>query len=188
MLLFHHRAHTHTDGVLGEDTVYVGIDEVGIVGHVQTGVHGVGLGTTVLLVHHAQLLILLAVGDKHALEGFGDDALLVEIGHFDEVKLLDHLLQRAVLATVVDDDDLKLGPVLREQRLHVVHDGVFLVVGGSHDRHTGGIGRVVEYLLHVDIAQGVARAARLSERQSHQHHVAEHQRHRVEEDEISVGV
>ena len=186
--MVYHRADTLAYRVLRQDTVYVGIDEVWVAGHVEPGVHGVGLGSTVDLVYHAEVHVLLIGRQEHSLERLGEYALPIVIRHLYQVEVVYHLLERRVLTAVVNDDDLELGVVLREQRLDVVHDGVLLVVSRSHDRHARSIGRVLKDLLYIGIGHDVAVALLLAVCQQREYHVADHQCHRVEEHQVAVCI
>ena len=186
--MVYHRADTLAYRVLRQDTVYIGIDKVWIAGHVEPGVHGVCLGSTVDLVDHTEVNVLLIGRQEHSLERLGEYALPIVIRHLYQVKVVYHLLERRVLTAVVHDDDLKLGIVLRKQRLDVVHDGVLLVVSRSHNGHARSKGRVLKDLLYVGIGHDMAVALLLAVRQQREYHVAYHQCHRVEEHQVTVCI
>ena len=184
----HHGQHALEDGVGTEDAVHVGVDEIGIGGHVETRVDGVGLRTTVLLVDDGELVVLRIARAIKGLEGLGVDVFHVVEGHFLQLEVSDELLQRGVAAAVVDDDDLEERIVLHEERLDVVDDGLLLIEGGGHDGYAGRIGVVPYDMFGVAFLYLVILGEYALLGQQHEDDVGNDQRHGVEEDDVAVDI
>ena len=179
---------TLRDGVFGQHAVHVRVDEVRIGRGVQARVDGVGLGASVLLVHHDEAVELRIGRFQQAAVGLGVDVLHVGKGHFHQLEVLYQQFQGLVLAAVVDDDDLEDRVVLRQQRVDVVHDGLLFVIGRTDDGYTRGVGALVDDVLGVGRQVGVLAAQDAHFGQPHQDDVGYDQPHRIEEDDVSVEI
>ena len=149
LLVLEYGDDTLRNGVAHKDSVHVDVHEVGIRRGVEPGVHGVCLGSSVLLVDDDQAVVFGVGRLEQAAVGLRADVLYVGEGHLYELEVLDEQLERLVLTAVVHDDDLELRVVLAQQRVDVLHDGALLIVGRRYYRHARRVGALVDYLLGV---------------------------------------
>ena len=112
LLVLEYGDDTLRNGVAHKDSVHVDVHEVGIRRGVEPGVHGVCLGSSVLLVDDDQAVVFGVGRLEQAAVGLRADVLYVGEGHLYELEVLDEQLERLVLAAVVHDDDLELRVVL----------------------------------------------------------------------------
>ena len=172
------------ESVAAQDAVHVGADEIGILRGVDASIRSVGLRTAVLLVDDDQPVVLGIRRLEHAAERLGLDALDVGERHLDQLVVLDQLVERRVLAAVVDDDHLEDRVVQSEHRIDIVDDGLLLVVGRGDHRDARRIGRLAQHPAHIVVVVVALAQLQRGERKEHHDNEADRQQARIEEYEI----
>ena len=164
-------------GVLVQYAVHVRTDKELVGYHIHTGVGGIGLGTAVHLVHDGKALEgwIVALGLVQAAEGLGLDFLYVGVRDLDQVEVFYQQFQGLVLRAVVYNHHFKVRVVQAQQGLHVGDNGLFFVVGGSHDGNARRIGRLLEFIDGIGVVVVRKVLPVFQERQNgHGHVAAEH--------------